>query len=102
MEEECMEKRNILRWPVLAGSLLAQVFAGNAWAAISVSSASWSNSGHTLTVSGSVAASRAALTANYTGGLVVIGTTIAFPRTSANPSATSRTTSTGSPQRESR
>ncbi len=97
-----MQQRNSLRWPVLAGSLLALAFAGNAWATISIGSASWSNSGHTLTVSGSVAASRAALTANYTGDLVVIGTTIAFPRTSVSPSATSRTTSTGSPQRESR
>ncbi len=86
-----MQQRNSLRWPVLAGSLLALAFAGNAWAAFTISSASWSNSSHTLTVSGSGAASRATVTVKYTGDLVVIGTTTASRRgswtfTKSNPS----------------
>jgi hypothetical protein len=43
-KEEHMKKRNSLRWPALAGSLLALAFAGNAWAAISITSATWQTS----------------------------------------------------------
>ncbi len=61
-----MKKRNSLRWPALAGSLLGLVFAGNAWAAISISSATWQTS-QRLYVLGSGAAGGATVTLKYSG-----------------------------------
>jgi hypothetical protein len=64
-EEKRMKARELLKWPVLAGLVLPLLFAGNAWAALSISSASWSSSSHTLTVSGSGAASGARVYIKY-------------------------------------
>jgi hypothetical protein len=75
-----MRAREFLKWPVLAALAVPLLFAGNAWAAFSISSASWSSSSHTLTVSGSGAASRATVTIKYTGDPTVIGTTTASSR----------------------
>jgi hypothetical protein len=71
-----MKKRNNLRWPALAGSLLALAFAGNAWADISISSATWQSS-QRLYVLGSRAAGGATVTLKYPGDRAVIGTTTA-------------------------